>query len=48
MADRSVGKVIVFVEQSAEITVEEGPRLAPEEVQKRISGATEGNAKDGG
>ena len=49
VADTSVGKVIgVFVEQSAEIRVEEAPRLSPEEVQKRISGATEGNAKDGG
>ena len=46
VADTSVGKVIgVFVEQSAEITVEEAPRLTPEEVQKRISGAT--NAKSG-
>ena len=42
VADTSVGKVIgVFVEQSAEITVEEAPRLSPEEVQRRISGATD-------
>ena len=45
VADTSVGKVIgVFVEQSAEITVVDAPRLSPEEVQKRISGATETTA----
>ena len=45
VADTSVGKVIgVFVEQSAEITVEDAPRLSPEEVQKRISGAAETTA----
>ena len=48
MADTSVGKVIgVFVEESAEITVEEAPRLTPEEVQRRISGATEDKSGDG-
>ena len=42
VADTSVGKVIgVFVERSAEITVVDAPRLTPEEVQKRISGATD-------
>ena len=42
VADTSVGKVIgVFVEQSAEITVVDAPRLSPEEVQKRISGAND-------
>ena len=47
MADTSVGKVIgVFVEQSAEITVEAAPRLSPEEVQRRISGATEAKSGD--
>lgn len=45
VADTSVGKVIgVFVEQSAEITVVDAPRLSPEEVQKRISGATDTTA----
>ncbi|MDD9987116.1 MAG: hypothetical protein OXQ31_12640 [Spirochaetaceae bacterium] len=45
VADTSVGKVIgVFVEQSAEVTVEDAPRLSPEEVQKRISGATDAKA----
>ena len=45
VADTSVGKVIgVFVEESAEIMVEEAPRLTPEEVQRRISGATDAKA----
>ena len=49
VADTSVGKVIgVFVEGSAEVTVEEAPRLSPEEVQRRISGATEDKSETPG